>query len=494
MNIGERIASIIRSQPDQPVMDWKGRWWTRGQLAAFDHMLEGALRIRGIEQDMGIAIAGRNRPTHCFALLSLQANERPISMLYAFQAAESLARDLASTRFAAVLIDEQDWTEPVAAAADASGTVAFVLGPLPDDGFRIVEPETPVGAAAYRLPGPGIEILSSGTTGLPKRLFHPANRLFRSLDGKPPAPDAKPEALMWPLSGIGGNMTLATAMIRGVPFVLFEKFSPEEVAAAVKRHGLTSLSVTPTMVRMLYDADIPREDLASLTYIIGGAGPLDPDLHDRFEERYGVPLIWAMGATEFCGTIVAWNMDLRRDYWGTKRGSSGRTLPGCTVRIVDADATDPATAGSLPVDAVGRMVVKVDAVGPEWIVTNDLARIDADGFIFLTGRADSAIIRGGFKIVPEKLCQVLRAHPDVAEAAVIGIDEPRLGQVPVAVIEPRAGRDPAPGALEAHMRAHLAAPQIPVRFFIVDRLPYTASTKVALGDVRKLVAQLMPAA
>jgi len=136
------------------------------------------------------------------------------------------------------------------------------------------------------------------------------------------------------------------------------------------------------------------------------------------------------------------------------------------------------------------MIVQADAVGPEWIRTTDLARIDKDGFVFHQGRADNAIIRGGFKIVPEKVCEILRLHSDVAEAAVVGVDEARLGQVPVAVIEPHPGKHPSPAELERHLRGYLAAPNIPVQFLYVDRLPYTASTKVHVSEVRKLVSQL----
>lgn len=489
MNFNERIHSIIHSEPQARAMEWKGRWWTRGQLAQFTAAFEDALSNRGIAADRGIAMAGRNRPTHCFAILSLQANARPISMLYAFQAAESLARDLTQTRFAVLVIDERDWSEPVRQAANDSGTVVIVLGASPDEGFRVIDPRIQAPAqAVHRLPGPGIEILSSGTTGLPKRLFHPINRLFRSLEGMPPSPDGKPELVMWPVSGIGGNMTLASAMIKGVPFILLERFTAEEAADAVKRHQLPALVLTPTMVRMLYDANIPPEDLASLKVIMGGSGPLDPDLQDKVEKRYRVPIIWAMGATEFCGTIIAWSPDLHRDYRQTKRGSAGKVLRGCRIRIVAQDSDE-----DLPTNEVGRLIVQVDAVGPDWIVTNDLARIDEDGFVFFTGRADSAIDRGGFKIVPEKLCEVLRAHPKVAEAAVVGIPDPRLGELPVAVVERKPGEQPQPAELEAHMRAHLAAPQIPVHFIIVDALPYTASTKVALGEVRAMVADIMAA-
>lgn len=487
MDVSETIRGILTTQPERNVMESKGVWWNRGQLAHFAGALGKELERLGVARDMAVAVAARNRPSHCFSVLTLLAEERPISMLYAFQAPESLARDITNTRFAVLVLDESDWSDPVAAAAEETGTPVILLGALPEDGFRTIEPRVRGDLAhVLRQPSCGIEILSSGTTGLPKRIFHPAERLFRSLRGNLAKPEGQPEVVFWPLSGIGGNLAIAIAMARGVPFVLLEKFTVEAMVDAIRRHGLTSIALTPTMLRMFYDAGVKPEDVPSLKSIGGGSGPLDPDLQDKVEERFGFPVIWAMGATEFCGTIIAWSLDLHKQYRHSKRGAIGKVLPGCQVKIVD-----PETGEELPTGEVGCMLVQTDPVGPEWILTTDLARIDEDSFVFHMGRSDGAIIRGGFKIVPEKICETLRLHPDVAEASVVGIDDARLGQVPVAVIEPQPGKRPTPTELESHLRGHLAAPQIPVRFFLVDKLPYTASTKVHVAEVRNIVAELM---
>jgi len=483
MDIAEKVLDYMQSEPDAPMMEWQGRWLPRRSLARFAAAFEAALQRLGIEPQMAVAVPARNRPAHCLAILSLLAHRRPVSNLYAFQSPEALARDLAQTRFAALVIDVDDWSAPVAQAAEASGTAVLVLEPEPEAGFRVIEPARKVDRAAFhRPPAPGLEILSSGTTGLPKRIFHPAQLLFRSIEGQGrPGSGAELGNVYWPISGISGVLVLASCVIRGAPFLLFEKFTVEDIVDAIKRHKLKNIPVTPTMVRMLYDANVPREDLASLEAMYGGSGPIDQDLKDRVEARYGKPLIWAMGASEFCGTIVAWTLDLYRAFDQTKRGSSGRPLPGVAVRI-----TDPESGAELAVGEAGRLEAKVDAIGPDWIRTNDLALIDEDGFVFLKGRLDGAINRGGFKIVPEKVCETLRLHPKVAEAALVGAPDERLGQVPVAVVEPRPGAGLSADELDRHLRAHLPTPQIPVRYIIVDKLPYTASTKVNLAEVRKL--------
>jgi acyl-CoA synthetase (AMP-forming)/AMP-acid ligase II len=125
--------------------------------------------------------------------------------------------------------------------------------------------------------------------------------------------------------------------------------------------------------------------------------------------------------------------------------------------------------------------------GADWHRTNDLALLDADGFLFLKGRADDAINRGGFKVLPDEVAAVLRRFPGVRDAAVVGKPDPRLGEVPVAALELAPGA-PAPddAALREFVRGQLAAYMVPVEFRIVEGLPRTASMKVSRPQLKAL--------
>jgi acyl-coenzyme A synthetase/AMP-(fatty) acid ligase len=126
-------------------------------------------------------------------------------------------------------------------------------------------------------------------------------------------------------------------------------------------------------------------------------------------------------------------------------------------------------------------------IGPEWIRTSDLALIDADGFLFHRGRADGAIMRGGFKLLPETIERALLLHPSVSSAAVVGLPDARLGQVPVAAVQIRPGVSrPTISELELHLRDHVYATHIPVAWRLVEDLPRTASLKVDGLAVRGL--------
>ena len=133
------------------------------------------------------------------------------------------------------------------------------------------------------------------------------------------------------------------------------------------------------------------------------------------------------------------------------------------------------------------MEVQTPRIGPHWIRTTDIVLIDDDGFVFHKGRSDGAIMRGGFKLLPETIGRALVQHPKVAAAAVVGIKDERLGQAPVAAIQLVPGETELTEAeLEAHLRKHVYATHIPVAYRFVESLPRTPSLKVDLPAVRAL--------
>jgi acyl-CoA synthetase (AMP-forming)/AMP-acid ligase II len=135
--------------------------------------------------------------------------------------------------------------------------------------------------------------------------------------------------------------------------------------------------------------------------------------------------------------------------------------------------------------------VKPGQLGPsaEWMRTTDMARIDADGFLWVIGRADQAIIRGGFKVIPDDVRAALETHPAVRGAAVVGRPDDRLGETPVAMVELRDAASLDAAVLVEFLRARLARYEIPTNIAIVDRIPRTPSGKADLGAVRKFFSQ-----
>jgi acyl-CoA synthetase (AMP-forming)/AMP-acid ligase II len=246
--------------------------------------------------------------------------------------------------------------------------------------------------------------------------------------------------------------------------------------------------LVPAALRMVLEAGPDPADLASLRSVVSGTAPLDPADADAFTARYGVPVLVSYGATEFGGGVAGWNVADHKAFWTTKRGSVGRAHAGCELRVVDPASGEPLASA----DAEGLLEVRSPQIGDgtSWVRTTDLARIDADGFLFILGRADQAIIRGGFKVLPEDVRAVLERHPAVRGAAVIGRPDPRLGAVPVAAVELRADAGPVTADdLLTHAAARLARYELPAEVHVLDALPRTDSGKVDLPALSTMLSE-----
>jgi len=164
----------------------------------------------------------------------------------------------------------------------------------------------------------------------------------------------------------------------------------------------------------------------------------------------------------------------------TKRGSVGRAHPGTELRIAD-----PESGEVLGPDQIGVLEVRSTQLGLDrgWVRTTDLASLDADQFLWLHGRSDDAIIRGGFKIVPTDVQHVLESHPAVREATVVGMPDERLGAVPVAAVELEPGAVLDEAELLDFARRNLTGYAVPVAVRVVDSLPRTPSLKVSRPTV-----------
>src|SRR6185503_1033771 len=337
---------------------------------------------------------------------------------------------------------------------------------------------------------PEIQILTSGTTGAPKRFGMQHEMVARHIvshDKNYPVSDVDlsgepPLFSYYPLGNISGVYGVLPPLLRGHRVVLVERFSVEEWLRYLRRYRPERASLPPAGFQMVLDAAVPREELASLRSIASGAAPLDPDVHRAFEARYEIPILLSYGATEFAGPVTAMTPELHARWGKTKLGSAGRPIAGARLRVVD-----PETGEVLAPGQEGILEVIAPHIGPEWIRTSDLAVVDADEFLFHRGRADGAILRGGFKLLPETIERALLLHPAVSGVAVVGLSDARLGQVPAAVVEvKRDAVEPSIDELERHLRGHVYATHMPVAWRVVEELPRTASFKVDRRAARDL--------
>jgi acyl-coenzyme A synthetase/AMP-(fatty) acid ligase len=236
--------------------------------------------------------------------------------------------------------------------------------------------------------------------------------------------------------------------------------------------------LVPAALRTVLHSDLTRDDLHSIRAVTSGTAPLSADDADAFTKKFGIPVLTSYAATEFGGGVAGWTLRDYQQYWQSKRGSVGRATLGAHLRVVDDDGTP------VGVNQPGLLEVKPGQLGPggQWMRTTDLARIDEDGFLWILGRADQAIIRGGFKVMPDDVRTALESHPAVRGAAVVGRSDPRLGETPVAMVELRTPIEA--DVLLDHLRTRLAGYEIPTDIAVVDAIPRTPSGKADLTAVR----------
>jgi acyl-CoA synthetase (AMP-forming)/AMP-acid ligase II len=219
-----------------------------------------------------------------------------------------------------------------------------------------------------------------------------------------------------------------------------------------------------------------------LKYVRSISAPLSPLQARRFRDRFGIAVLNGYGQTELGGEIVGWTASDTKAFGDAKLGSVGRPHKGVSVRTDDAgelQVLTPATAAGYAngADLADRLT------DDGWFRTGDIGHVDDDGFVWIDGRVSDMINRGGLKVFPEEVAEVLRLSPSLADAAVTAASDERLGEVPVAFVVPLAGAVVDAGTLDALCREHLAPYKVPVRIEIVDALPRNEIGKVVTREL-----------
>ena len=480
--LSRRIAETLFLPPDSPAIEYDQVWRTWGELGAAAWRIRGFVTAHPVgRRQIGILL--HNRPEQVAALLGVLLGGGTVVVINPSRGEDRTRADITASHLP-LIIGAPDDLAHLVTPAPGSATLAITdLGADP-------HLSTTAGRGHHSgtaQSGVAVRMLTSGTTGPPKRIDITYDMLARSVIGRDPestpAP-ARPRSgvaiVNAPLVHIGGLFRILQCITEARPFVLLPRFQLEPWARAVRTHRPKAVSLVPAAVRAVLHSDLTSDDLSSIRVVTSGTAPLSAEDADAFHEKFGIPILTTYAATEFGGGVAGWTLADHRKYWDAKRGSVGRASGGARLRVVDEDGT------VLPPDRPGLLEVAPGQLGPsaDWMRTTDLARIDDDGFLWILGRADQAIIRGGFKIMPDDVRNALERHPDVAGAAVVSRPDARLGEVPVAMVELRDSRTVTEADLSSYLRDRLAPYEIPAEIEIVPEIPRTPSGKADLTAVR----------
>jgi len=354
-----------------------------------------------------------------------------------------------------------------------------------------------------------ILMYTAGTTGRPKGvpLTHDGFVSYVLGNVEPASPEiGERNLLSVPLYHVAGIQAMLAAVYGGRTMVMMRQFDVKEWLENVEREQATRAMLVPTMLKMIIDdPDFNKYDLTSLKVVTYGAAPMPLEVIKKAIEKIpGASFINAFGQTETASTItilgpedhVIEGTEEERDKKLKRLTSSiGKPLPDVEVKIVD-EKGDP-----LPPLEIGDIMAKGPRVmkgywGDEektsqvitkdgWLRTSDKGWMDEDGYIYLAGRSDDMIIRGGENISPEEVEDVLHSHPQVEEAAVIGIPDPEWGQEPRAVVALKKGEHATQDEIMEYCRSRLAGFKRPRSVIFVNSLPRNPMGKVLKKDLRE---------
>ncbi|MAE94123.1 MAG: AMP-dependent synthetase [Deltaproteobacteria bacterium] len=299
-----------------------------------------------------------------------------------------------------------------------------------------------------------------------------------------------------PLFHVTANNCVAqSATLAGGKLVHMYKWDPSEALELIEREHITNMSGVPVMAReLLAHPDFEKTDTSSLTSLGGGGAPLQPDLVEKIDSTVATARPGTgYGMTEVCGIITANG----NEFFIDKPESAGPAMPVFDCKCIDVDGND------LPVGEVGELCVKgaqvirgylnrpeatAEAIVDGWLRTGDIARIDEDGFIFIVDRAKDMVLRGGENVYCAEVEAALFEHEAVAECAVFGVPDDRLGEEVAAAIVLAEGASPSADDLRAHCAERIAKYKIP-RYIWLRRepLPRNASGKFLKKDLRDVL-------
>ena len=345
--------------------------------------------------------------------------------------------------------------------------------------------------------GTFVLIFTSGTTGAPKGVPWSVRALAHLVVYLEYGCDVRAEDVYWNVADPGWAYGLGFAIVAPLAagrrsVLLHGGFTAELAWRVLARIGVTNLAAAPTVYRALRNAPVPEP--VSLRCASSAGEPLTLELIPWAQASLGAELRDHYGQTEVGVFIVnGWHPDIRRPI---KSGSMGYVLPGFTVEVLlrDADQIAPAgVLGRIAVDrtsplwafpgyhhASGQMPPRISDDG-RWYLTGDIAARDEDGAFFFSSRDDDVILMAGYRIGPFEVESVLVDHPDVAEAAVIGVPDELRGEVIEAFVVPRTGVTPSEEltkALQRQVKTQFAAHAYPRAVHFVDALPRTPSGKI----------------
>ena len=502
-NLAVMLRESRNAKPDHPLCHISDLTFSYAQVDEISGRVASALLGSGLRRGDKVAVQLPNLPQFLFTYFAILKAGLVMVPLNPLLKAPEVAYQLQDSESRVLITFEGFAAEAVAGARQAGDVPTYVVN-LPGHDQR------PEGTRHYDelyfaddtgeieptdADDTAVIIYTSGTTGKPKgaELTHfqlymnctVAGGLFGFRD------DDVAVAVLPMFHVFGLSSVLNTAVRFGGTLVLIPRFEPDAVLDAIARYRCTIFSGVPTMYYALVRADLAGRDLSSLRVGISGGAAIPGEVIRAFEEKFpGVVILEGYGLTETASSTT-FNISAEQ----RKVLSIGKPIWGVEVRVVD-EQDKPLPPGS---ENIGEIVIRghnvmkgyygnpaatAEAFRGGWFHTGDLAYADKDGYLFVVDRKKDMLIRGGYNVYPREIEEVLFGHPAVAEAAVVGKADPKLGEEILAFVVPKPGAEADPDDIMAYCRERLAAYKYPREVRIAEDLPKGPTGKILKRELR----------
>jgi long-chain acyl-CoA synthetase len=502
-NLATMLRESADAHPDKPLVHINDLTFSYAQVDEISGRLASSLLGLGLERGDKVAVQLPNLPQFLFTYFGILKAGLVMVPLNPLLRAPEVAYHLEDSD-AKILVTFELFAEEAFRGAEQVGGVTTYVVNLPGNDER------PEGTKHYDelyfaddtrdivptdADDTAVLLYTSGTTGKPKGAELTHFNLFMNCTVAGELFEFRDDDIgvgVLPLFHVFGLSSVLNTSVRyGGTIVLIPRFELEPVVDAIEKHRCTIFSGVPTMYFGLLQMDLTGRDLSSLRVGVSGGAAIPGETIRAFEEKFpGVVILEGYGLSESSSTTT-FNINAEQ----RKVLSIGKPIWGVYVRVVDENGKE-LPAGE---EHVGEIVIRghnimkgyynkpeatAEAFQDGWFHTGDLAYKDEDGFFFIVDRKKDLVIRGGYNVYPREVEEVLFGHPSIAEAAVIGKPDDKLGEEVVAIVALKQGADTTAEDVIAYCKERLAAYKYPREVRIVPELPKGPTGKILKKELR----------
>lgn len=505
-NLADVVRKLAKSRGMEIVLEFEGRQTTFAEFDVLTNRVANGLKALGIRSGERIAYLGKNSDIYFELLLGAMKAKVVMTPVNWRLAAPEVALIVADCKAPVLFVGPECVAQARAIQSQLPElrTIITTEGGAPEwqayaawrDAQSGEDPQVEISRQDV-----AIQLYTSGTTGRPKGAMLSHANLFNLLET---GEGEKPEWNKWteedvslvamPIFHIGGTGWGLLGLYYGAKGVVAREFDPTKVLDFMEHSRITKIFMVPAAMQFVVRQPRARQvDFSRLKYMLYGASPIPAALLKECIEVFGCGFVQLYGLTETTGSIVA--LPPEDHVAGSERmRSAGKALPGIELAIVDPDGKHLPTGevGEIATRSGSNMVgywnqpdATARTIGRDgWLRTGDAGYMDKDGYLYIQDRIKDMIISGGENIYPAEVESAICDHPDVAEAAVVGVPDDTWGEAVKAIVVLRQGRQATASDIISFTRTRIAGFKTPKTVDFIDALPRNASGKILRRNLR----------